>query len=611
MLEPREVLKLGASQKSWSTRESEDLNEIGKCWPALAKLLFAQLSGDSTPVETGALSSWLKLWFCLTLWEHLGVDATKLRRMTDAARWQLYADLTYVVRESLRGILYGGRAEFKFQPVVFASALCTLVEQHAVRVLELPQGLELRGILREIGRISLGGGPLFAAGHLQHVLEMYIAGFFISETKLKNVKEVGLPQDFEDATICEVLAGGGAWRPGPGKQLEFQKTFGLAVLLHDIGTLLFPFWPRRAEGLAVVDGGLRRQLTTVRGALNGSLEQLLAVCERELIEAGIFDSVREPRISEWIEECIEQGQADHSVLGAWYLIRGARKAAGLPSTVVRQAARAVLLHGLHTQEIRTDEDPAAALLVLCDELIVWRAGHEFPQANAVGRYFHSIAGELKPEESIFLTMKMPGLVVSFNETSKSLSCSLDLARNLARVATGANEAEKSTCPNSKLSSATDKERTWPRIEIELRKPDRLPMPVFKVWLLTSQNLGRIEPSKGDWGPVLRLSAQIPLRQPSLSTRELLVRVARRAGLSLRPCLERWLDHYKQDGEFDQDSDVEIATFGPAAPFSESRLPPLFPELERLVEAVLHEEELRSQMPTSNSRYRKASRSRKS
>jgi hypothetical protein len=577
----REVLKLGASQKSWSVREGEDLEAIGKCWPALARMLFAQAPKDSKPVDTGTLSSWLKLWFCLTLWQQLGAHPAKRRKMPDAARWQLYADLTYVVRESLRGMLYGGRADFRFQPVVFASALCTLVEQHAVRILELPQALELRGILREIGRISLGGGPMFAAGHLQHVLEMYISGLFISEVRLKNVAAAGLAPEFEGASICEVLAGGGAWRPGPGKQLEFQKAFALAVLLHDIGTLLFPFWPRRAEGLAEVDGGLAKQLTAIRGTLNGSLEHLLAVCERELIDAGIFDSVKEPRIHEWIEECIEQGQADHSVLGAWYLIRSARKAAGLPSSVVRQAARAVLLHGLHTQEIRASEDPAAALLVLCDELIVWRAGHELPLANAVGRYFHSIAGELKPEESIFLKMGMPGLIMSLDEASKSLSSSLDLAENLG---SGASSADQ------------EPERTWPRIQIELRKPDRLPLPVFKLWLLASQNLGRVEPSKAGWGPVLRVGSQI-LQRPRLSTRELLVRVARRAGLSLRPSLERWLDHYQVDVDTDdQGSEVETATFGPAPPFSERRLPPLFSELERLVEAVLHEEELRNQEP---------------
>jgi hypothetical protein len=597
----REILKLGASQKSWSVRESEDLEEIGKCWSELAKMLFAQTPRKPEPVETSTLSSRLKLWFCMTLWQHLGTDTAKLRRMTDAARWQLYADLTYVVRESLRGMLYGGRAEFRFQPVVFATALCTLVEQHAVRILELPQALELRGILREIGRISLGGGPLFAAGHLQHVLEMYITGFFLSEVRLKNVEAAGLAKEFEGASICEVLAGGGAWLPGLGKQLEFQKAFALAVLLHDIGTLLFPFWPHRAEGLAEVDGGLIKQLTAIRGALNGSLELLLALCERELIEVGIFDPVKEPKIREWIEECIEQGQADHSVLGAWYLIHGARRAAGLPSSVVRQAARAVLLHGIHTQEIRTDEDPAAALLVLCDELIVWRAGHELPQANAVGRYFHSIAGELKPEESIFLTIEMPGLMVSLDKAAKSFSCSLDLAQNLGHGASGADKAGRPAPP------ADGEERTWPRIEIDLRKPDRLPMPVFKFWLLAGQNLGRIEPSKGNWGPVLRVSSQIPLRQPPLSTRELLVRVARRAGLSLRPCLERWLDHYK---EAQQDSYVEIATFGPAPPFCERRLSPLFSELERLIEAVLHEEELRSQMPEKSPQPRNASRLRK-
>jgi hypothetical protein len=573
----REVLRLGAAHGDWKERESEYLETARDCRSPLAKLICDQIPAGK-PMEGVILPSWLRLWFCQIVLEEISSTESGLLAASSATRWRFFADLAYVIRENLRGMIYGSRPEFKFQPVVFANALCTLVEQHALRALELPQGLDLGGLLREIGRLSLGGGPYFASGHLQHVLEMYIAGLFISNTVLVNVnRPEGLPLVFEGATVREVLAGAGAWRPGQAKQQEFRKAFGLAVLLHDIGMLLFPHWPRRAEDLAELGPGLRKNFRGIRDVLNGSVQQLFATCERELIEAGIYDPAKEPRIKAWIEDCIERGEADHSVLGAWYLLRIARNVSGLSIETLRQAVRAVLLHAIATYEIRTEEDPVAALLVFCDELVVWREVYEPPEANEVGRYFYSIAGEVRPEDSIYRTLRIPGLDISLEEESGYLSCSLDLGQNL----------EKGDHP------------CWPQVEIELKSPDQLPVPVYHLWLAAGQNLGRIESAQTHWGPVLAMRSQIPDRQPPMGTRELLGRVVQRAGFKLRPCLQRWLYLYQVDR--DEGFGFESVMLGPSDSFFSGSLKLLFPELDGLVKTILHEEDLRQQEPLSRSR----------
>jgi hypothetical protein len=543
----------------------------------LPSILRRNLPGEGENFQTSQLSSWLRIWFCTELWQ--AIDSEAKRKLDDIPareRKRLYCDLAYVVRESLRGMLYGERSEFRFQPVNLSTALQTLVEQHAVWVLELPQELELWGILREIGSISIGGGPFYAAGHLQHVLEMYICGAWFCSIKIHD-RDGDVKGPFHGYSICEILAGGGAWRPAEGKQIELQRAFGLAVLLHDIGVLLFPFWPQRAEDLAKVDGAARKRLKAIRGAMNHSVEQILSMCERELIESGIFDPAKETKIHEWIEECCEAGQADHSLLGAWYMVRVARSAPRLLSSVVRQAARAILFHGINTQEIRTNEDPAAALLVLCDELIVWRQNHEPPPPREPGRYIYSFAGELRPEESIFLELGMPGLRGTLKECGEKrltrLSFTLKCATNAA--------------PG----------KTWPLLKAKLRQPGRLPTPIYKQWLLTSQNLGRIVPlpeselSERKFGPSLQMILPPPSGH-SLPIREVFAQVVLRAGLNLRPCLQRWLAQYPVAAPDSEES----VTCGPARPFCERRMAPLLQELERLFETIVQEEILRNQAP---------------
>lgn len=574
-----------AIQQDVPAEEGDLRKEIEQGCFALPAILNHQRSKQKgTGTRTAILSCWLRLWFCAELWH--SIDEKEESRNSDE-RWRLYADLTYVARESLRGMLYGNRAEFRFQPVALASALRTMVEQHAVWVLRLPQALELWGILREIGSISLGGGPLYASGHLQHVLEMYISGMWLSAIKVKcrNMPAI------DGASMCQVLAGAGAWKPAEGKQQDFQKAFGLAVLLHDIGTLFFPFWPRRAEDLAQIDGPARKRLSAIRSVLDQNVEQLLTTCERELVEAGIYDPAKEPKVHEWIEDCIDRGQADHSVLGAWYLVRVAKNSPGLQNSVVRQAARAILFHGINTQRIRIDEDPVAALLVFCDELIVWRQSHEPPASSGPGRYVYSMSSEQRPQESIFRDLCLPGLEGSLvgSHGSKRLVFTFDVETNQATVSEGLQDG------------------TWPIVKASLQQPDRLPTAVYKLWLLTSQNLGRIVPlSHIRFGPVLDVSSMVPSRH-RLSIRKIFVRVVPRAGLNLRPCLQRWLSQYSvappcslgSNGNLA--SKTESAAFGPAQAFCEHSLAPIFPELERLAEAVIQEEILKSQQPHQQKR----------
>src|SRR5262249_30521668 len=55
----------------------------------------------------------------------------------------------------------------------------------------------------------------------------------------------------------------------------------------------------------------------------------------------------------------------------------------------------------------------------------------------------------------------------------------------------------------------DAPASWPTIEIVLRGPQRLPVPVYKLWFRKSQNLGRIEPADSGFGPALTITSAFP------------------------------------------------------------------------------------------------------
>lgn len=153
--------------------------------------------GDGSPLEPVSARHWLSLWFCLQLMslEHRDQDKRldELDRCGDNHKHhrealkptnyvQLQADLAYVLRESIRFACLGHRADYRFQPTTFAASLQGLVLFHATVVIELPLHKQLKRLFKAIG------GHHTAAQHLQHVLEVYMAGHFLLRLRLEHAE---------------------------------------------------------------------------------------------------------------------------------------------------------------------------------------------------------------------------------------------------------------------------------------------------------------------------------------------------------------------------------------------------------------------------------------
>ena len=88
-----------------------------------------------------------------------------------------------------------------------------------------------------------------------------------------------------------------------------------------------------------------------------------------------------------------------------------------------------------------------------------------------------------------------------------------------------------------------KQKTWPEIHIGLQVPQRLDVPVLRLWLAKAQSLGRLVATRHGLCPtvVMRSRVDVGLLARRLTTKSLLDRVAERKTLSaVRPALRAWL-----------------------------------------------------------------------
>jgi len=483
----------------------------------LAALLIKVSIANQT--DAGFLRNWARLWFC-----HMLLRASQEGEgwwqggLLDDEKWRFRRDLSYVLRESVRAAVYGWREDYRFQPSAFASALRTLVEHHALRVVGLPREVDIRSHLREIGEPGGPDGYHFAAGHLQHILEVYIAGHFFASMRVKLAEDVvGEERAIDGWTMGEVLASRAGWRPGTQTTLELLQASSMALLFHDTGMLLFPRYTRPSDALCRGDNRLESALGDVETRFRAAGTALVERCVEDLRSADYLDTRAEPGMTGWLEEQRASGAPDHALLGAWYLLRVARALPASTSEVVREALRAVLLHSLPTLPIDVEREPVAALLVLCDELFEWepfvRPG---PASQVPGRSMSAIAGDLRPRRSRARAISLPGLEVS-------------------QRADGAIEA-------TLRISANDVAHGWPHVAVELHLPEHQEMAPHFIWMSMAQNLGRIDPSRHGWGPAVTISSAIPtrLRASGLNTRRLLGQLAVHSRHPSRVSLERWL-----------------------------------------------------------------------
>ncbi|MBK8256555.1 MAG: hypothetical protein IPK82_28280 [Polyangiaceae bacterium] len=234
-------------------------------------------------------------------------------------------------------------------------------------------------------------------------------------------------------------------------------------------------------------------------------------------------------LTKWREELGGAREPNHGLLGGWYLHRvglnvleRSNEVYGFRETqteILRMAVRAVLLHGAATGQIQTSVDPAAAMLIVCNEVFEWDPGrHLAPAPSSIGRSFHVMAADVPAREPRDAWIKIPGLRVVTSDPNRGE------LHSFIRI--------------------DDKRRGVPEIQIGLQAPQRLDVPVLRLWLLKAQSLGRLVPTREGLLPIVVMRSRIDgaLLSRGLTTKQLLDHVTdRRSLLHIRPALRAWLN----------------------------------------------------------------------
>jgi hypothetical protein len=488
----------------------------------LAKLLAqgwdSSETDDARPSRHQGFSAWLSGWIALEMlrgtlpkteengqrkpgvWENNLLASERLR---------LHSHLSVLVRESFRQVEFGASPDFNFDPKLYLRALSAVVEHHAHNVVGVPREIDLRDLLKTVGEARDADDYPFAASHLQHVLQVYLAGHFLTGLRLDGAPWTA---DAERPwSLLEALAGRPELRPGELSLKDLRQAFSLAALFHDTGMLLFPrvFFPARE--LPHGDRFLSQRLELIHRDVDQAAKELMTDCLRELRENEYFDPLRERPLALWLQEETDAARLDHSLLGAWYLHRIAGSSQEISRDVVRQAVRAILLHQVVTQPIDSGRDPVAALLVLCDELMDWRPSGRSKDGLPVGRPpLGRRQLDVRPEGSRARKISIEGL----------------------------------HCDGDTWTLTLRENKPWPCIEIQLQEPDHLTMPVYQTWLLMFENLGRLSDGHPtQWAPSIDIVSSVPGHLAALESNHLAVldNLIRSTRLPCRAHLRKWLN----------------------------------------------------------------------
>ncbi len=487
--------------------------------------LHPALPGTDTPPESRRRGSpsarnWLALWFTLEVLRSIG----KVPQLGDRESCGLHADLAYVLREGLRYACFGQRADYFFQPSTYAAALRRLVQYHAHEIIGLPLDYNIVRLLEDIGEQD-GLNRYVAAEHLQHVLEVYIAGHFILSANIHvpNAASVTLPPaQLDGQTVADALASHGG-KPSAERARILRQAYCLAALFHDVGHLLFPRDSIPHDSLDWDDPEIAAGLQKVEDSVSEAGGEVAQKC---LDDLG-FAYYSKDELARW-REGLAGNEPNHGLLGAWYLHRVGLgvldRSADVDgfraeqTEVLWMAVRAVLMHEASTGPIHTDKDPVSAMLIVCNEVFEWDPGrHHAPAPSSIGRSFHVMTADVPAREPRDAWIQIPSLRVRAGDP-----------------ATGALDASLLVDPT---------QETFPEIHIGLQAPQRLDVPVLRLWILKAQSLGRLVPTRQGLCPtvVMRSRIDVTLLSRGLTTKSLLDRVVeRKALMKIRPALRAWL-----------------------------------------------------------------------
>ena len=481
-----------------------------KCLSASPGRLSEWLSQNSDQVESSDAASfrnWIRVWTCAEVLQSLEATDAGSPRLLPLETWQVRADLAYVIRESLRFRVSGAHRKFTVHPAAYAAALRTVVAHHAYWILGVSPEYDIKSLLQTIGDAPGAEGYYFAAAHLGHVLDMYIVGYFISELDFLG--------NGGTQSLKSRLAARGAPEAGDLSSREFAQAFALASLYHDIGLTLAPRSSLFGTSKGTHKGILRSASSDADASVRAAVSRLVETATSELCSSGYLESSERRLFESWAARLVTTSEADHALLGAWYLHRQTYDYRRGTETVLRDAVRAILLHGGAPLPVDVVRDPVGTLLLLCDELCDWDPALERgPCPNAVGRSLQAIAVDMAPHESRAAEIRFPGLKIARD----------GIGRIRARIRT-----QDGTSP-------------WPRIQLLFRHPDTLPGQVHHMWLTMAQRLGRLRSSGEWWVPEVEISSAVPLqlKQVGITTVDLLERVSHRLQFSVGAGILRWL-----------------------------------------------------------------------
>ncbi|MBL8618258.1 MAG: hypothetical protein JNM72_21775 [Deltaproteobacteria bacterium] len=417
----------------------------------------------------GAVRAWLRLWLVAELLRHgalVGLPEV-LQAKADRA-------LTGLLRALLRQKVFYGADPAQVDGEVRAAGQ-VLVRLHAREVLRL-KWAPIEDLLDQLAEGRPGRGAADGDQHVDHVIDHYLLAQLLLSAGAPTVGAPGAP-----SLAARLVGARGA--PGLRAQAEgLAATMALASLFHDCGLAWFPQQdPQRgplhgAHGEPAGPPRPRRQEDPLLAGARARADEkrreggrALVIEAREALRAaGLLEG--EPGLNAWIAAQEQAGAPDHALSSALVLLQAVPAAQRAePTGPWAAAVRAVLLHGARGEPVRAARDPAAALLLLCDETFDWDPA-QGPRASR--------AAELWVE----------GLQVTVED-------------GLLRV----------TLPPSPAGGPASLQ-----LGLRLGEPRPDQGPPLLHWLAAAHNLGRIDP--GESGPALSVLLVGP-RPPGLQAAE--------------------------------------------------------------------------------------------
>ncbi len=401
----------------------------------------------------GAVRAWLRLWLVAELLAHRALDGLPAALQAKADR-----ALTGLLRALLRQKVFYGADPAQIDAEVRAAGQ-VLVRLHARQLRGLVWA-PIEDLLDQLAEGRPGRGATDGDQHVDHVIDHYLLAQLLLSAGAPSAGAPGAP------SLAARLVGA---RGAPGLRAKAEglaAAMALASLFHDCGLAWFPQHDPQRGPLHGAHGEPagpprppRQEDPLLAGARARADEKrreggqaLVAEARDALTRARLLEG--ELGLQAWIAAQERAGAPDHALSSALVLLQAVPVDQRLdPAGPWAAAVRAVLLHGARGEPVRAARDPAAALLLLCDEAFDWDPAQGARASRAAELWI----------EGLQVTVEDGLLRVTLPETPAGAPAGLQLGLRLAEP-----------------------------------RPDQGP-PLLH-WLAAAHNLGRIEP--GESGPAL-------------------------------------------------------------------------------------------------------------